>query len=145
MAKQFTLVMLPSRQGFKPNTVVTEPVALPAADEIVIARGDLVHPSRGVEIINGWKWLWHGVRERNLLDVQFLGATLVTSVSIESITSLDRRTSSDLVSTTDTDITLMIGSGITGAGRVGATQLLDSGFRMMREFAKELGLETPPP
>ena len=144
MAKQFTMVMLPDRQGSKITVSEQAIVALPAADEIILARGDLVHPARQLEIMNGWKWLWHGVRDRNLLDVQFLGAILVTSVSIESITEEDRRTSSNLDTTLDTDITLMMGSGVTGAGRAGATQIFDSAFRMIREFARENGLETPP-
>ncbi len=143
MAKQFTLSMLPSRQGFKPAVVETAIVALPLVDEIVLARGDLVHHSRQLEIMNGWRFLWNGVRDRAILDVQFLGAVLVSSVGINNIGETDRRTSSDLVSTTDNDITLMMGSGVTGAGRASATQLFESGFQMLREFARENGLETP--
>lgn len=138
MAKQFALEMLPDRQGWKPGTIETvpDPVAEPIADQIVIGYAVGVEPYRQLEIINGWKWLWAGVRDRNLLDVQFHGAALISGAPINSLVIANRKTSSNVLDFGEGDVFIALGVDVT-TDRVGATQLLDSGFRMLREFAKE--------
>ena len=138
MAKQFAMQMLPDRQGWKPGTIVSvpDPVASVVSDQILIGYGPLVEPHRQLEMINGWKWLWAGVRDRNLLDDQFHGAILLTGAPINSLVDASRKTSSITDDFNDDDIFLAIGVDIT-SDRFGATQILDSGFQMLREYAKE--------
>ena len=138
MAKQFAIEMLPDWQGWKPGIIETipDPIASPIATQIVVGYGAAVEPHRQLEIINGWKWLWEGVRDRNLLDAQFKGAILISGAPINSLTALNRKTSSTTLDFGADDVFIALGVGVT-AHRFGATQILDSGFQMLREFAKE--------
>jgi len=136
MAKNYTLTMLPNMQGWKPEIVAADLVAPVGANNISVSYGDDVEPHRQVEIINGWKWLWHGVRDRNLLNSQFVGAILLTGAPINSLVEASRKTSSTGGDFDDNDLLLSIGTGI-AVDSNGATQMLDSGFRMLREYAKE--------
>ena len=138
MAKQFAMQMLPDWQGFKPEILETvpDPIASPIADQIVVGYGVAVEPHRQLEIINGWEWLWAGVRDRNLLDDQFHGAILITGSPINSLVEASRKTSSSTLDFGADDVFIALGVGVT-SHRFGATQILDSGFRMLREYAKE--------
>ena len=138
MAKQFAMQMIPGMQGWKPGVIVSvpDPVASVVSDQILIGYGPLVEPHRQLEMINGWEWLWAGVRDRNLLDDQFHGAILLTGAPINSITTANRKTSSITDDFNDDDIFLAIGVDVT-LHQKGATQMLDSAFRMLREYAKE--------
>ena len=94
MAKQFTMTLGADLQGNPANIVEGDLVAPTAADEITIAIGDTVGIHRCVEINNGWKFLWNGVRDRGLLNTQFVGAVLLTGVDIDDMGEANRRTSS---------------------------------------------------
>lgn len=136
MAKQWTMQVLaggrpsPNRAG---AAYVPTGVAV-AADSISLYIGDTVSPARQVEIVDGWKWLYQGVRDRNLLDAQFKGAVLYTASDINKMTTADRRTSSDLVTYTDNDVILAIGAGVTALGEHVA---IEEAFRILRHFALE--------
>lgn len=136
MPKQYTLTMLPGMQGWKPEIVAADVVSPPGPGEIKIAYGATVQPHRQLEIINGWAWLWSGVRDRGLLNEQFVGAVLFTGAPIDSLTAENRKTSSTIGDFDPDEVFLGIGIGI-ASDTNGATQMLDSGFRMLREFAKE--------
>ena len=139
MARSYTITMQPNGQGFKPEITPSDAaLAPPAADSMLVAYADGVEPHRTLEIINGWKWLWHGVRDRNLLDEQFVGSLLVTGAPVNSLVEANRKTSSDVGDFVAGDVLIAIGTGIsTGAIGRSANQMLDSGMRMLREFARE--------
>lgn len=136
MAKHFTLTMLPGQQGWKPAVVETDLVAPVDPNDIAISFGDAVEEHRAVEIMNGWEWLWGGVRDRGLLNEQFVGAVLLTGAPINSLVDASRKTSSTGGDFDENDVFLSIGANI-AADTNGATQMLDSGFRMLREYANE--------
>ena len=139
MARSYTITMQPNGQGFKPEITPSDAaLAPPGPNEMLIAYADGVATHRLLEIQNAWKWLWHGIRDRNLLDVQFVGSLLITGVPVDSITEQARKTSSTIGDFVAGDVLVSIGLGVsTGSIGRGATQMLDSGFRMLREFAKE--------
>ena len=139
MARSYTITMLPNGQGFKPEITPSDAaLAPPGPNSLLVAYADGVATHRTLEIINGWKWLWHGVRDRNLLDVQFVGSLLITGAPVNQLVENFRKTSSNIGDFIAGDILISFGSGIsTGAIGRGATQMLDSGMRMLREFAKE--------
>ena len=131
--------MQPNGQGFKPEVTPSDAaLAPPNANSMLIAYADGVSPHRQLEIINGWKWLWEGIRERNLLDSQFVGSLLITGAPVNQLVTEFRKTSSIIGDFVAGDVLVSIGLGVsTGSIGRGATQMLDSGFRMLREFAKE--------
>ena len=101
-----------------PATIVVQDtiIAVPS-DRIAVYIGDAVDPGRQNEIINGWKWLWAGVRDRGLLEDgnSFAGAILYTAASINSLTEYNRRTATDTGFFNDDDVMLGLGDAITGS------------------------------
>jgi hypothetical protein len=139
MARQYTITMMPNGQGWKPEVTPSDAAAAaPGVNEMSIGYADDVETHRTLEMHNGWRWLWNGVRDRNLLDVQFVGSLLLTGANINSLTESNRRTSSDILDFATGDVWIGVGAGVsTGAIGRSANQMLDSGFRMLREYAKE--------
>jgi len=108
------------------------------ANEISVYIGNNVSEARQVEFVAAWRWLYNGVRERNLLDAQFKGFILYTGASIDSLTTTDRRTESTIASFTDDDVVLGIGSAVTGLGeRVDIAEA----FKALGNFALESTLK----
>ena len=138
MARQYTITMMPQGQGWKPEITAADAITPPGPNEMIIAYGDSVAPHRALEIQNGWKWLYHGIRERGLLNAQFVGNLLLTGAPINSLTTPNRKTSGVTGDFAADEIFVGMGTGIaTGKIGSGATQMLDSGMRMLREYARE--------
>lgn len=135
MAKQW-IADLSSKgyDGDKPTMSYAETGAAVGADQISLYIGDDVPVRRQNEIFNGWKWLFDGVKSRNLLDDQFNGAILYTASDVDIMTINDRRTSTELTPYTDTDVIIAIGSNITA---LNDTVTLDTAFKELRDFALE--------
>ena len=116
------------------SIVISDTPAELTANQIgVYALAD-VSLRRQNEIINGWKWLFDGVRERNLIDDggAFAGAVLYTYASIDSLTVGNRRTSSALIDLNADDVGIGMGTGVT-AGANGRTMQLDNAFGFLAE------------
>lgn len=127
--------MLPNRQIS--NIIVTEGVAAEVgANDIAIYALDNVPLYKQLEIFNAWRWLWNGVRDRNLLDSQFVGAILYTYSNINILTENDRRTSSALIDLNPEDVVIGIGLNVTTDFR-GAVTPLETGFEKLRHAALE--------
>jgi len=134
MATQFYMTLLPSYDGNKLNCVATDiPLETPP-DDISLYIGDDVPLYRQSEIKNAWKWLYEGVKSRNLLDDQFKGSLLYTAVDINAITINNRRTSTELTPYTDSDVIIGIGANVTA---LGDTNILEAAFQQLIEFAAE--------
>ena len=116
--------------------VVTEtPIEVPA-DRVAIYALANVPLYRQVEIVNAWQWLWNGVKDRNLLDVQFAGSTLYSGASVDNITASNRRTESTIASFDPEDIAIGMGATVTGLFK-GAVVPLASAFEQLREAAMQ--------
>jgi hypothetical protein len=113
------------------------------ANQVALYVGDNVPLYRQVEIIEGWRWLSQGVRERNLLDEgsgsAFPGALLYTGAPIDGLMSTsDRRTSSTFADFTEDDVFIGMGTAVTAAGD---TESLHAVFTQLRQFALEATLK----
>ena len=104
---------LPAQEIPKSSRLSTEIALETPPDDISIYIGALVDPARVDEIVNAWKFLYHGIKERNLLDGQFISFPLYTYVDIDEITANNRRTSSDMTGLQVTDVVLALGSSVT--------------------------------
>ena len=120
----------------KTSIVVSEVVVEVPSDNIAIYAGADVALYRQVEMVTGWNFLWNGIRDRNLMDVQFNGAILYTGTDIDKKSEFDRRTASAVVSFTDNDIVVGIGAGATGEF-AGAVLPLDSALEQLIQVARE--------
>ena len=139
MAKQFTMDILAKNGSDKLSVVETDVLAAPGPSEIVIAIGDTVPEHRALEIMNGWEFLYEGIRDRGLLDDQFSGAILISGASVDSLTENNRRTSSTIGDFNDDDVLVGVGLNVATEGGLGrsATVMIDAGFRQLREYANE--------
>lgn len=136
MTTMYTMPITPARQGSK--LLITQTVTPVEVDvnNIAIYTLSAVPDYRQLEIINAWRWLWNGVRDRNILT-DFAAGPVYSAVSIDKIGETDRRTSTDLVSLNTDDVVIAIGAT---ARSVDATNILESGFAMLRDHAREAGL-----
>jgi hypothetical protein len=107
-----TAEVVSQRQIDPASIVINETIVAVAAPNISLYAGANVPNYRQLEIITGWERLWEGVRDRNLLDVQFKGNILYTGYNINSRTENNRRTTSLVTAFTDDDIILGIGASV---------------------------------
>ena len=107
-------------------------------NEISVYIGDNVPEARQLEFVDAWRWLYAGVRERNLLDAQFKGVVLYTAANINSLTAENRRTASELTFFTEDDVIIAMGANVTALG-----ERLDiaEAFRALGNFALESTLK----
>lgn len=138
MAKQWVMEFLPDGDGNKLQASYVAIGLETTANQISLYLGDDVPLYRQSEYKNAWKWLYEGVKSRNLLDGPFNGSLLYTAVDINAITIANRRTSSDLIPYTATDVILAIGSAVTAKGD---TNYLEAAFQQLIEFAAEESLK----
>ena len=125
-----------NRQLKKTDVVITEVITEVPANNIAIYAGSEVALYRQLEMVTGWQFLWNGVRDRNLMDVQFNGFVLYSGTDIDKKGENDRRTESVVVSFTNNDVIIGIGLGATGEFS-GAVLPLDSAFEQLIQFARE--------
>ena len=125
-----------NRQLDKRSVVLTEVIAEVPANNIAIYAGSAVALYRQLEMVTGWQFLWNGVRDRNLMDVQFNGSVLYSGTDIDKKGENDRRTESVVASFTNDDVIIGIGLGATGEFG-GAVLPLDSAFEQLIQFARE--------
>lgn len=136
------VAVTPFRELIPSTITVVQPVAIEVpVDRIALYTLDDVDTYRQVEIVTGWQFLYNGIRDRNLIDVQFKGAQLYSATNINKKGENDRRTASVLTSFTAEDIVVGIGSTVTG-GVGGAIVSLQSAFEKLAEAAKEQFLVT---
>ena len=136
MAFEITAVIDAAGGHSKPDFTTSNVLSNPASNEVKIHIADGVDIFRRVEILEGWRWLWNGIRDRALLDVQFKDARITSAVPVNDISIEARKTASDPTVIVDPgDIIISIGADVTNDG---ATQKLESVFQSLRNFAKEL-------
>lgn len=118
------------------STVQIDGVTPVGANEVAICIGDSIPLRRQSEIVSAVKFLAAGIRERNLLEAQFKGALLYTSVGIDRITNAGRKTSSTIgdVDTTGTDVFIAMGAGATDQDYV---VMLETAFDQMIDILLE--------
>ncbi len=104
-------------------------------EDIAIYVGDTVPKYRFLEMGNAWRWLWNGVRDRNILKT--FGGRTYSGAAIDSLNVPNRRTSSDLIDFNDDDVFIGIGDQV--AIQVGDASIvyLETAFTRLRDFAKE--------
>ena len=134
MAKQWYMTFLPDQDGNKLECNYTEIALETPFLDISLYVGDDVPLYRQSEIKNAWKWLYEGIKSRNLLDGQFVSFPLYTAVDINAITIANRRTSSELTPYTSTDIILALGQTVT---EYGDNVMLEAAVQQLIEFAAE--------
>lgn len=139
MAKQWVMEFLPDGDG---NKLVCSYVATgleTTANQISLYLGDDVPLYRQSEYKNAWKWLYEGIKSRNLLESpSFVGQVLYTGADINALTIANRRTSVELTFYAATDVVLSIGSAVTTKGD---TNYLEAAFQQLIEFAAEESLK----
>lgn len=133
MSLRFTMT-LAGKSSNKRSVVSAVAITPPDPDQIQVIISDTVDPLRRVEILNGWRWLYNGLRERSL-DGGFVGSTLYSSCPIDDLTTPSRKTSTSAAIIEDGDIAIAVGDGLTVLS--GATVWLEQAFTQLRDAARE--------
>ena len=123
----------------KNSVTVSEIIIGVSANNMAIYAGADVGLYRQLEMVTGWNFLWNGIRDRSLMDVQFKGSVLYTGTDIDKKGEFDRRTESVVASFTDNDIIVGIGPGATEEF-AGAVLPLDSALEQLIQVARESNL-----
>ena len=124
-----------SQKQLKLSSVVVDEVFAPVApDNIAVYAGATVNSARQVEIVTGWMFLYNGIRDRSLMDIDnlFYNQDIYTMTDIDKKGEFDRRTESILASNTDNDIMIAFGANV-GPAFHGATLHLESALRQLIE------------
>jgi len=114
-------------------SVVVDPIQ-PA--QVTIGIGSAVPLRRQTEILSAIKLLANGIRERNLLEEQFRGVSMITAVSIDNITTSNRRTASTAATAnvTNSDVFISMGETATAHSHV---VMLDTAFDVLTDVLLE--------
>ena len=133
MSEQFEMPFRPDYQGDKLAVVHTDTHTPVGVDNIQLVVQSDVDLNRQSEIIEGWKGLWEHMRDSNMLSST--SGPLYVARDIDAPKSGVRQLV-DLVDVETTDIVLGVGADVNVVGE-NASQMHDSAFRMLREWAKE--------
>jgi hypothetical protein len=126
-------VILPNREL---GAITLTTAVLEVVDEnICLFVGDTVPKYRALEIVEAWRWLWNGVRDRNILKT--FGGRTYSGAAIDNLDEFNRRTSSDLADFNDDDVFIGIGDQV--AIQVGDASIvyLETAFTQLRQYALE--------
>jgi hypothetical protein len=132
MALKVQAIITPGRQV----QTVTTSGTVDAVDDngIAVYAGATVADYRQIEIINAWRFLWNGVRDRNIMQ-QFAGV-IYSGVDVEHIDENARTTSATFGDFGDNDIFIGIGQLVV-AEFLDYTVILETAFQQLRDTALE--------
>ncbi len=138
MADYQLTMTLNGGEANKRAVVESATVSPPADNQIQLIMKDTVDFTRRVEALEGWRWLWRGLRERGILTggSGFEGSIVYTSCPIDSLTIPARKTQTSAAIMIDGDIAIAIAANLSIPH--GATEMLEAAFTRLRESAKEL-------
>ena len=125
----------------KQSAVYAPSLPTVAADNIIIYV-DLASLHRKLEIVEAWKFLYRGIRDRNLWpDVNFgPGNPIYSSVPIDSVTENQRQTANDPSILTG-NVAIGVGENLreppAKQGASDATNIHEAYFKRLIEFARE--------
>jgi len=128
-----------TRRELNRSTIVVSATNIEvAANNISIYAGATVDLARQVEIVNAWRWLWNGIRDRRLM--QTFGGVIYSGCDIEHIDENARLTSGVFATFGDNDVFIGVGQLVV-AEWLEAVNPIETGFRLLREQALELNLK----
>ena len=131
---QYLVTVMPEKQSTKKGISTLAVHDFVEDGNLSVYVGATVDPTRTVEIFEAIRWLYNGVMDRKLLDVQFKNSPLYSTVDIDHITESNRRTSSTFGDILDNDVAIAMGAGTTG---IGEKVMFKAGFDQLRDFFLE--------
>lgn len=142
MAVMYTMTLSPNRQGSKLNITEAAVAAVIGANDIALYVMDSVSLHRQVEIINAWRFLFNGLRDRDIFNQFAKDSPIYSVVDADAISVASRRTSSQFTELLPNDIGIAIGGDITelDARNLPETLIFESAFAMLRDHARERGM-----
>lgn len=150
MAHTFSMVLPTQDKHGKAEYVTQPPVFVGAADPVPLSANQIAiytHLSasdvhRKMEIVNAWKMLYRGVRDRALLANDWNGVRIYSAVDVDSVTENNRKTASDMFVVQNGRVAIGIAGEVTasylmGRGARDATNILEAYFERLIQFARE--------
>ncbi len=121
--------------GDKRAVVASATIAPPIANQIQLVIKDTVDFTRRLEILNAWRYLMNGLRERQF-DAGFIGNDVYSSMPIDAVGSPARKTSTSAAIMVDGDVAIVIDASL--VQKTGSPLALSNAFTQLRESAKEI-------
>ena len=122
-----------------PIVVTTTSIELPA-DRIGVYALANVPLYRKLEITNAWRWLYNGIRDRNILR-DFAAGNAYSGVNIFNIGVPNRRTAGDVATFTANDVVVGIGETARATLDNDAIEPLESAFFKLIQVGREYAIE----
>lgn len=139
MALKLSVPVLPNRLASRQDIVASQDTPATPVDpgHVAVYIGDTVPFYRSLEIVNGWRWLWNGLRDRNLLAAtDGVTGPLYTASDIDQLNENTRRTSwFDNTPVTGDDIAIGVHNDV--AQGIGAVTIIESAFELLRSAARD--------
>jgi len=131
MAKQFNMVFIPDYQASKLAVTQADVLSEAGAANLCCGFGDNVTAARQSEIDRAFEDCWAHMRDSNQLSSA--SGPLYVKMNIDTRVATQHTA---IVDMTADDVFIGVGANVNAAGE-NASQMHDSGFRMLREWAKE--------
>ena len=120
--------------GDKRAVVASATISPPIANQIQLVIKDTVDFTRRMEILNAWRYLWNGIRERQF-DEGFIDNDLYSSMPIDAVGSPARKTSTSPTIMADGDVAIVVDAYLVQKGNNNV--MMENAFTQLRESAKE--------
>lgn len=130
---QFTMT-LDGRSGNKNAVVQSALILIPGAGEITMMIADTVDLSRRVEIMEGLRWLYRGLVERDLFT-EFAFSHIITSCPLDDLSIPARKTQSDVSIVAPGDIAIGIDASLTDPSKGHGS--IETAHQQLRAAASE--------
>jgi len=117
------------------SVAVSESLAEVDVNGVALYVGATVGDYRATEIINAWRWLWNGIRDRNILQ-QFAGV-IYSGCDIDFLGEPSRITSAVYADFGDDDVFVGIGQLVV-AEMLDYTLPIETSFQACSDRAQEL-------
>lgn len=110
-------------------------------NQVALYIADGVSYHRTVELVNGFVWLYNGLRDRDIF-YKFAAGPVYTVVNVDFIGEPNRRTASDIaaLAVVNGDFGIGIGSGVatnSGARLIGPTLMCGNGIGQVVDYFRE--------
>jgi hypothetical protein len=138
MALFGTAEMVARREINRGSIVINTTLIEVVAENIAVYAGATVDLNRQVEINNAWRWLWNGIRDRNLMET--FGGVIYSGCDIDNISEAARLTSGVYATFGDNDVFIGVGQLVVSEW-LAAVNPIETGFTLLRNQALEQTLK----
>ena len=131
MSEQFNMPFIPDYQADKNSISQVGVLAEVAVNDMTCGFGDDVQTHRALEVLERLEAAWNHMRDNNMLSSA--SGPLYVNIDINNLVVVQNVS---IINVQPTDVFVGVGASVNVAGE-NASQMMDSSFRMLREWMSE--------